>query len=171
LVFVAPGGKALLQMTAEDLNKRMSPRQFMNDRMGLKKMSYDGALSPAGLEGYTAVAPARTSKGTRDARFSVIFYDNKAYIFAGLVEDKGTSTVYDPLFLDTANSFHPLSADEREAIKPLRLRITTAEAGTTFNTLARQSPYPTNAEGRLRLMNGYFPGGEVTAGELMKIVE
>jgi predicted Zn-dependent protease len=171
IVFVAPGGKALMQMGAEDLNKRMSPKQFMTERMGLKKLSYDGAINPSGLEGYTAVAPARTSKGTRDARFSVIFFNNKAYMLAGLVEPGGSVQVFDNAFLDTASSFHPLTAQERETLKPLRLRIAPAAAGDTFGKLAGKSPYPTNAEARLRLLNGYFRGGEVPAGDLMKIVE
>jgi predicted Zn-dependent protease len=171
ILFVAPGGKAILQMGAEDLNKRMSPKQFMTEKMGLKKLSYDGAISPAGLDGYTAVAPARTSKGTREARYSVVFYDKKAYMFAGVVDSGGSVAVYDNAFLDTVSSFHPLTAQERESLKPLHLRIAPAAAGDTFGKLARESPYETNAEARLRLMNGYFRGGEVPAGDPMKIVE
>lgn len=171
ILFVAPAGKAMMQMGAEDLNKRMSPKQFMTDKMGLKKLSYDGTISPAGLDGYTAVAPARTSKGTRDARFSVVFFDKKAYLFAGVVEAGGSVAVYDNAFLDTVSSFHPLTAQERESLKPLHLRITPATAGETFGELASRSPFQTNAEARLRLLNGYFRGGEVPAGDLMKVVE
>jgi len=94
ILFIAPQGKALLQMSAEDLNKRISPRQFMIDRMGLRDLSFEGNLSPAGLPGHTAVASARTNKGAREARFSVIYFNNRAYVFAGLVEDRGSTSAY-----------------------------------------------------------------------------
>ncbi|MGQ0658555.1 MAG: M48 family metalloprotease [Chromatiales bacterium] len=171
VLFIAPQGKALLQMSAEDLNKRMPPRQFMIDRMGLSKLSHEGRLSPAGLEGHTAVAPARNPKGVREARFCVIYFNNKAYIFAGLVEDRESITVFDTAFLDTARSFHPLAAAERSELTPLHLRVTQAQSGTTFASLAHTSPYPTNAEERLRLLNGRFPSGEIQPGEKIKVVE
>jgi predicted Zn-dependent protease len=164
LEFIAPGGKAMMQMGAEDLNKRIPPRQFMVERMGLKRMQYDGRINPAGLEGYTAVAPARTSRGSQDARFSVIYFNNKAYIFGGLVKDAASTTAYDNAFLDVANSFRPLSATEQQSLKPLRLKVTKAGSGDTFSKLAAGSPYPTNAEARLRLLNGFFSGGEAAPG-------
>jgi predicted Zn-dependent protease len=171
LEFIAPGGQAMMQMGAEDLNKRMSPRQFMVERMGLKQLQYDGAIHPSGLDGYTAVAPARTSRGSQDARFSVIYFDNKAYIFAGIVKNAAQTGAYDNAFLDAANSFRPLNGDEVDSLKPLRLRVTPAKAGDTFSKLAAESPYPTNGEARLRLLNGYYGGGEAPPGTPIKVVE
>lgn len=169
--FIAPNGEAMMQMGAEDLNRRMTPRDFMIERMGLRQLEHDGSIKPAGLDGYTAVAPAQTQAGTRDARFCVIYFDNKAYILAGVVKDERNIGVYDNAFLDVADSFHPLTDSERNSMKPLRLHVTKAGTDTRFDQLARHSPYPTNAEARLRLINGYFKGGEVPAGAPLKIVE
>lgn len=171
VLFIAPQGKALLQMSAEDLNKRIAPRQFMIERLGLKNLSHEGSLSPAGLEGHTAVASGRTGQGVREARFAVVYLDNRAYIFAGQVEDRGSIEVYDTAFLESVRSFHPLAAAERRDLKPLRLRVMAAPASASFASLANGSPYPTHAEERLRLLNGRYPTGELRAGEAIKVVE
>ena len=45
-----------------------------------------------------------------------------------------------------------------------------AKPGETFATLAKGVRIP-DAEGQLRLMNGYYPKGEPRAGDWVKIVK
>jgi predicted Zn-dependent protease len=167
---LAPGGSALLQVMVEDLNKRMSPREFMLSRMGLKDLKAEGSISPSNLQGYSAVAIAPTSAGEREMRFTVIYFNDKAYILAGTVKDPKTIPVHDRAFLDTARSFHPLQAHERELAKPLRLKIVRASQGATFGHLAGRSPFTKYAEQRLRLLNGAYPHAEPQPGQLLKVV-
>lgn len=170
LVATAPGGKAILQVGVEDINKRITPREFMQSRLGLKKLSAEGRISPDGLEGHSAVSPINTSFGTRNARFNVIYLQDKAYILAGVVKDKNTISQYDTAFLDTAKSFHRITAKERELARPLRIKLIKAEAGMTYKTLAKTVPFTDHAEQRLRLLNGQFPKGEIRAGQWIKTV-
>ena len=67
------------------------------------------------------------------------------------------------------NSFRPLSAAERAAAQPWTIRTTAYPRGG-FAELARQSPLP-SAEQQLRLINGFYSGGEPRVGQLVKVVE
>ncbi len=170
LVATAPGGGAILQLGAEDINKRISPREFMQTRLGLKKLKAEGKLNPDGLNGHSAVAPIKTSFGTRDARFNVIYLGDKAFILAGVVKDQNQIPTYDKEFLSSAKSFHRITSKEREIAKPLRLHMIKAKPGMTIAKLAKQSPYTDHAEERLRLLNGIFPTGEIKPGQMVKVV-
>ena len=170
LVATAPGGGAILQLGAEDINKRISPREFMQTRLGLKKLKAEGKLNPDGLNGHSAVAPIKTSFGTRDARFNVIYLGDKAFILAGVVKDQNQIPTYDKAFLTSAKSFHRITSKEREIAKPLRLHMIKAKPGMTIAQLAKQSPYTDHAEERLRLLNGIFPTGEIKPGQMVKVV-
>ena len=170
LVATAPGGGAILQLGAEDINKRISPREFMQTRLGLKKLKAEGKLNPDGLNGHSAVAPIKTSFGTRDARFNVIYLGDKAFILAGVVKDQNQIPAYDKEFLTSAKSFHRITSKEREIAKPLRLHMIKAKPGMTIAKLAKQSPYTDHAEERLRLLNGIFPTGEIKPGQMVKVV-
>ncbi len=171
VVASAPDGGAILQMGAEDINKRISPREFMQTRLKLQNLKAEGRINPDGLEGYSAVAPIKTSFGTRDARFNVIYLGDKAFILAGVVKDKGQVASYDKAFLASAKSFHRITNKERKIATPLRLHMVKAKPGVTIGQLSRNSPFTDHAEERLRLLNGIFPTGEIKTGQMVKIVK
>ncbi|OQW88825.1 MAG: peptidase [Rhodoferax ferrireducens] len=66
-------------------------------------------------------------------------------------------------------SFRPLSAAERAAAQPWTIRTTAYPRGG-FAELARSSPLP-SAEQQLRLINGFYSGGEPRVGQPVKVVE
>ncbi len=67
------------------------------------------------------------------------------------------------------NSFRAMSAQDRSAAKPWTLQISSYPAGG-FAQLAQHSPLP-QAEAQLRLINGYYGGGEPRIGQPVKVVE
>ncbi|MEZ5614971.1 MAG: M48 family metalloprotease [Rhodocyclaceae bacterium] len=67
-------------------------------------------------------------------------------------------------------SFRALGHAEKAAARPWALKTVPYPRGG-FAQLVRQSPLPDNAEARLRLLNGVYPGGEPPAGKPIKIVE
>lgn len=170
LLATAPGGTAIMQVGAEDINKRISPREFMQTRLGLKQLRAEGKLNPDGLTGHSAVAQVKTSAGPRDARFNVIYLNDKAFILAGVVKDNDQIPNYDKAFLATARSFHRIKDNEREIAKPLRIHLVKVTPGMTISKLAKQSPYTNRAEERLRLLNGIFPNGSLQPGQWVKVV-
>lgn len=70
---------------------------------------------------------------------------------------------------EAEGSFRPLSAADRAAAKPWALGRTAYPRGG-FAELARRSPLP-RAESQLRLINGFYGGGEPAVGQPVKIVE
>jgi predicted Zn-dependent protease len=155
----------------EDLNKRIPPRQFMVDRLGLKNLSNERSEIIHGLDAYTGISVVNTTNGRRPARFNVIYFNNQAYIFAGMTKNPKALDQFDPLFLETAASFHSLTPDEQLLAMPLRLKTVQVDESTHFKLLADQSPLEHFAEQQLRLLNGKYPTGEPNPGELIKIVQ
>ncbi|MFK8068004.1 MAG: M48 family metalloprotease [Gammaproteobacteria bacterium] len=170
LVASSPDGGAILQVGVEDINKRISPREFMRTRLKLDPLKAEGKLNPDGLDGHSAVAPIKTSFGTRDSRFNVIYLNDSAFILAGVVKDESQIPAYDKAFLASAKSFHRITNKERELAKPLRLHMIKVKPGMTIAKLAKQTPFTDHAEERLRLLNGLFPAGEVKPGQIIKMV-
>ncbi|OGT32921.1 MAG: hypothetical protein A2W28_01315 [Gammaproteobacteria bacterium RBG_16_51_14] len=171
LILVAPNGEALQQLSVEDINERIPPRQFMAQRLGLANLSREGAVNIHGLDAYTGIAVINTDFGRRPARFNVIYFNNQAYILAGITKNPDAIGLFDPAFQETANSFHSMTPNEQVLAMPLRLKIMQTEESTNFRQLASQSPLEHNAEQLLRLLNGKFPEGEPHPGELIKIVQ
>lgn len=67
-------------------------------------------------------------------------------------------------------SFRPLDAADREAARPWVLRVVPAPSGS-FKQLAQRTPLTEYPEQQLRLLNGYYAGGEPAAGTLVKTVQ
>jgi predicted Zn-dependent protease len=67
-------------------------------------------------------------------------------------------------------SFRAITAADRAAVRPWSLRVVATPAGG-LPELAAKSPLTHYAEQQLRLLNGYYGGGEPTPGEPIKIVQ
>jgi len=167
---IAPENKALVQLTITDLNKRISPQAFMTQRMKLDNMKSGRAITVDGLQGYTAIANGKTPWGTRRVRYAVLFRNDKAWIIAGAAKQRSQMQDYDPVILDTVNSYHALSGKEKELAAGKRLGLIRATPGTRYADLARTSPVTHLPEEQLRLLNGNYPDGEPDASSLIKIV-
>ncbi len=64
-----------------------------------------------------------------------------------------------------------LKNTERKLAKPKNIKVIRAKSGDTFASLARRSDLANHAEEQLRLLNGMYPDGEPTPGQLVKIVQ
>ena len=166
LLAIAPGGTAQAQLTSQDLNQRITPREFMIQRLGIRNPSGE-EIAPAGLPGYSAPLKLQGRPG----RVSVIFHRKQAYILASAALDGADPAAVDAAMRQAALSFHPLREDEKPLAEPLRLRLYTAKAGDRFAGLARASRLTGDAEAQLRLLNGAYPTGEPVAGQVLKRVK
>jgi len=170
LVINAPLGAATQQILLDDINKKISPREFMIQRLGLDNLTNDQPLTINGLEAHTGIATINTGNGKRSARFTVIYFNNQAYILVGVSKDPGGLSHYDAAFMETARSFHQLTEDERLLAQPLRLKIVESTDETTFKSLAEQSPLEQYQEEKLRLLNGLYPQGKANSKPLLKVI-
>lgn len=160
--------EGVVQVTVEDLNKRLSPIEFMQQRLGVKKMRAGKDIRQHGLDGYTAIIPAAGKAPLH--RLAVLFYQQRAYVFRGWVGKGQSFDEMDGAFLASIGSFHPLRADERALAESLKIQVRKARRGDSFARLARSSRIPNHPESQLRLLNGMYPDGEISRGQMLKVV-
>ena len=160
----------LIQMSMADLDRKISPQQFMTQNMKLKNMRQGKAFTSNGLEGYSVVADGNTPYGTRRVRYAVVQRGDSAYIFAGAAKSQGNPGEYEAAVLATAKSLRPLTATEKKLAAGRELDIIHTKPGTTYSGLAKQSPLADYPEDVLRLLNDQYPRGEPRASQLLKIV-
>lgn len=75
-----------------------------------------------------------------------------------------------PRIQEAEASFRPLSQADLSAARAWTVRTVPYPRGG-FAQLARQSPLSGNAEPQLRLINGYYSGGQPQPGQLIKVIE
>ena len=171
ILLTAAAGAAMIQISAEELNKKLSPRDFMIQRLGLNNLENEQPLTINGLNAHTGISLINTTQGSVATRFTLIYFEQRAYIIAGMAKPPNSLSEYDRTIVDTAKSFHALTTDEKILAKPLRLKIIRTKRETRFKDLAKDSPLENNAESQLRLLNGKYPAGEAAEGSWLKVVK
>jgi predicted Zn-dependent protease len=170
IIAIPRSNDGLIQVSLADRNKRITPQQFMTQRLKLEGLHDGKTFSANGLQGYTARAHSNTPWGVRTVRYAIVYRGNSAYIFAGASKQKNNSRKYDADILKTAKSLHPLTRAEKKLAKVQELDIIRASTSTRYATLARKSPLTNYPEEQLRLLNDQYPSGEPKASQLLKVV-
>ena len=170
-VIATPAAKdGLIQLTMDSPDKKVTPKQFMQQHLQLNNLRQGETFNKNGLKGYTAVATGNTPWGQRRIRYVVISRNNSIYIFAGTARSTDQASKYDADILATAKSLHPLTKAEKKLAAGKKLDIIRAPKGTTWAGLARRSPITNYPEEQLRLLNDQYPTGEPGKSEIIKIV-
>lgn len=108
---------------------------------------------------------------TSKVALGVIYFDRKAFHIVGNAKTPATLEAQRSAMKETIQSFHVLTDDEKKSIKPLTIKLITAQKGETYAKLAQHSPLGKNAESYLRLINAQYPQGEPVTGQTLKIIE
>ncbi|MCS3902055.1 putative Zn-dependent protease [Methylohalomonas lacus] len=170
VIATAPDGGALLVLSAQDLNKRTSPGDYLRKNLGSGSTSAAEDLTINGLPAHTLRTSVRTQWGQRPARYTTLFFRDKAYTLIGISRDADAVGAHDDAFLPAMRSFRELDADERQLAQELRLRIVAAN-DRDYAELAAESPLAYYAEEQLRLLNGDYPDARPAPEQRLKIVE
>jgi len=80
------------------------------------------------------------------------------------------STALDGVARSVSGSFRVLSAAEKAALKPLRIRVVTARPGDTIGSIAAANVGGDRKLDLFRALNALAPGAGVSAGDKVKIV-
>jgi predicted Zn-dependent protease len=161
---------AAIQISTQDLNKRIPPDEFIQSRLGLT-LSQGQTFRADGLEGFTGRTRLDTQWGQQVGRVTVVYRGTSAWIMLGVGKTPAALERYDPAFLAVARSLRSLEQAEYKLAEGFKIRVVTAEAGTTYSRLVENSRLPNYPEARLRLLNGHYPTGEPEPGTLIKIVK
>jgi len=166
-----PERDAVMQMQTQDLNKRVSPEEFVKNQLRLDLKS-PGPVAGTELPSYSGIARlGKTPFGARDTRVAVVYLDNRAYIFFATAKTDAGLAAHDAEFLASARSLHALKPDEKHLAEGLRVKVVRAKSGDTFAKLAQKSPVSNYSESILRLINDKFPSGEPAPGESIKTIQ
>ncbi len=171
VLLYAPEGKAKLQLTAQDLNKRVDGATFAQERLKLKGLKDERSFELNGMPVYMARYPESLLLASRHIQLAIVYVGERAFIFqaANKKSDKDYALV-EP-FEQVVRSFRRLQPDEQALAEPLRFRVEQAKAGETYEQLAKQAPLGQDAVSFLRLFNHQYPGGEPAAGQTLKLVK
>ena len=114
--------------------------------------------------------PAATPPSTtKSVRVAVIYYKLYAYVFRGEVVDGDNFVEQDALFMDAIKTFRPISRAEIAGQKPQRVHYIRATGNTTFSGLAKAFGLSKKDVDILRVINGLYPAGEPSAGDIIKV--
>ncbi len=165
---ISIGGKAFIEMGADDINRKLSPKEFIKQRLKIKQLTAGRELNVNGLKGYTGLFDAKSGL---PARISVIYKDQQAFIFFATVKEKQYFNQFDKDFINTAISFHRLRDDDKHLAKAKTIEIVTVAKQDSYANWAKRSRITNSPESQLRLLNGDYPNGELELGSLAKRVK
>lgn len=144
-----------------------SPEEYLYNYLDSPILKDGQAIEPARLKGFTGILPGEDGKP--DQRIAVVYYKLNAFIFTGEVDEQEKFEEFDELFVDSINTFRPISGREIRGQAPKRIHWIQAEEGTTFDALAEELRLTGREKDELRLINGFWPAGEPEKGRWIKI--
>jgi predicted Zn-dependent protease len=133
-----------------------------------------GRTEMRSLNGLAATHFAGTRKNERGQSQGVVVTvatgpQDRHYLLRYAAKDAPSLDRAMPQLKEAEASFRALTAADRKAARPWVVR-TVAYPRSGFAELAKQSPLSTYAEQQLRLLNGFYAGGEPKPGQLVKVV-
>jgi len=141
--------------------------EYIYNYLDISELREGREISPARLKGFTGIVPGQD--GGPDQRIAVIYYKLQAYLFLGEVIEQENFDAYDDMFLETFETFRPISSREIEGQKPKTIHYVKATSATTFEALGEALKLDRYEVQDLRLINGYYPTGEPKPGEWIRI--
>lgn len=155
------GGKARAGDMASYISRSWMPKARLSN---LENLTINGMAAA------TATTRGSTSKGTVDLRLVAIRFDaDDVFRFTFVTPPSRTAELGEAL-RRTTYSFRPLSAAEKAAVKPLRIRIHTTKSGDTVEKLAAEQDVPDWQVERFRVLNGLQPGEGLQSGRKVKLI-
>ncbi len=171
---LSPDNNAALQVFGVVPGRSMTPEDIIKRKLGLTRLRDGKAITVSGMQGYIAIADRWGSPfGPRPVRAAVVVDNRKrqAFVFAGTGRHDLSKIASDAHFIKTIFSFDHMTREEFSLAEPPQVKVVRAEEGTTFAELAKTAAVPAYAEQQLRLINGMYPRGEPTEGQLIKVID
>lgn len=165
VVAISPRSDALVELRQGPKNERS-----METLQNTLKLDPGARFVNGNINGFPASFAAGALQGKPLLVGAVVFRGSQ-YLIAGLSKDAAAYTQHRDTLKAAINSFHALTAEERVAARPYRIRLVTAQPGITMTRLAAQSPLGANALPQLRLMNNLYPNGEPQPGQMLKVIQ
>jgi predicted Zn-dependent protease len=155
--------KALMQMRVKRAEPDLDAKAML-EKLSPKSAGTAGEVWENGeLKGYSV-------QGSDGMRRAVILHRSRAFFFIAQSKDKALATFYDTLFNSSIRSFRALNEQEKHLVLAQKIQFIEAQPGQSYADLAADSSLRQFAEEELRLLNGDYPDGKLSAGDVVKIV-
>ncbi len=162
----AADGEARLSMMVQPRTPQTA-EEYLYNHLDVSQLRDGRQIKPARLKGFTGILPG--PDGNPDQRIAVVFYKLNAYIFIGEVARQKRFGEFDEKFLESIDTFRPISNREIEGQKPKTIHYVKATSATTFEALGEHLGLDAFEVQDLRLINGCYPTGEPKPGEWIRI--
>ncbi len=161
-----PDDNAVIQLRVKSGIKDLTPRQYVEQKLGITDLRETEELTMGELTGYSGLKEGETIQ-----RIAVIYHRGRAFVFLAKADNEVLKRFYDTLFVSSISSFRPLSEADKILALSRKIRYLQASPGLTFEQLGRYSPLEEYQEEQLRLLNGEYPNGEPSDGQWIKVVD
>lgn len=164
---------AALVISSRPIKLDSKPKQFIEEHLGLR-LREGNDFTVADMPGFIGIADrAQTPFGLKPIRIAVLFDHRRqqAYILSGSGKQDLRAISHDKEFIGIIFSLAKMTAGDYKKAKKPKIQVVRVEPGTTYKSLAVDSPIPNYAEQKLRVINGHYPNGEPEPGQLIKIVQ
>ena len=162
LVAIRPDGNVAMIVKIDKLQNGESSSQFLQRKFA--NLSNGRHINGGG---YTGITKGKHPFGEGAFRVTSVPHNGGVFVVAGFAKADRP----DQLFVDTAASIRKLKRSEIKLASSQKIKLVRARSGDTFAQLARQVDLGDYAEEQLRLLNGMYPDGEPSVGQLIKIIE
>ena len=160
IVARAPDSDAALTIKIAKIDPEADPATALPS-LATGEISAQEETENQGLKGATGLASA----GGIQKRLGIVDYRFR-YLFEGEATEFASA---DDAFKTIITSFRPLFPKEKKRGESLTLSYVQVPRGATFASLSSGIRIP-DAENQLRLINGYYPGGEPRTGDWIKVL-
>jgi predicted Zn-dependent protease len=164
----APDNVGVLRVETQRMQENKEPRLYIRDNLGIADLQRSEALSQYRLIGHTGV---HTNAAGREERVAVLYLGPRVFIFRGEIGDSARRDDLDRLLLSSIRTFRAIQTNERSGAGALRVRYVQVTEGFNWGALAARSPVRQYPEETLRLLNGYYPIGNPSPGDWIKILQ
>jgi len=164
----APDNVGVLRVETQRMQENKEPRLYIRDNLGIADLQRSEALSQYRLIGHTGV---HTNAAGREERVAVLYLGPRVFIFRGEIGDSARQEDLDRLLLASIRTFRAIQTNERSGAGALRVRYVQVTEGFNWGALAARSPVRQYPEETLRLLNGYYPIGNPSPGDWIKILQ
>jgi predicted Zn-dependent protease len=163
------GGKIIFDHEPKPWNGNLSG--YLIRKWGQKlKLTDVEPITISGMKAATGSARVNGKNGPLDLRLVAIRFKPKFIARFLFVSPVARTDKLDEGFRRTAFRFRKLADNEKNLVRPLRLRVITVGSRDTVKSLAAKIPFDDFREARFRVLNGLGPNDRLKTGQRAKIV-
>lgn len=167
LAALAPDGSKMIQMRMDSVAPPVDGVRYLGSKFPQFRDARNvQTTEDTAVAGVATISDQRTG-ASQNLRVAMVTRGNQAFVLSGA----GKTTLPNQEFFDVAKSVRRLKTNEVKLAEGRYIELITAKRGDTIASLAKRSNLDDYAEAQIRLINGLYPDGEPSPGQVIKIIK